>query len=202
MKFLGRFENQARHQARQAAEAQLQVVREEYGRYCKSYFMSTEQALLDFEELIRHPMVQCVDFANINSYRYFLIGTKHVTITDSNGVRFNIGEFIIMIHRPEKYAEKKAPVVMVENVTPPNAITGGVRRQLWQGQDGEDAVSHHPHPHVSGNPGTFCMSTGGNELNLAITQGEMLEAFLIIISALQSAGPGTAYHDLDNWPLA
>lgn len=208
MKLLGRFESrkqQMARQAAQAAQAHLQVVRDEYGRYCKSRFMTVEQALLDFEELIRHPQVQHVAFATINKHRYFLIGTTHISISHK-GERYSIGEFIIMIHRPAQNTEKHAPVVLVENVTPSNGITGGVRgkRSRAVGSDGVETVRllHYAHPHVFGNPGPFCMQTGKDELNMSLSEGDFLEGFNYIISALQSAGPNMAYHEIEHWPRA
>ena len=204
MNFLRRGEGRQQREARLAAEAQLQMVREEYGWYCKSRFITVEQALLDFEELIRHSQVQHVAFATIADARYFLIGTTHMAITTDDGRCYNIGEFIIMLHRPVQNAEKKAPVVLVENVTPSNAITGGVRGERYRPDNDSETVhvEYYAHPHVYGNPGTFCMQTGRDELNMALSEGNLLEGFHYIVSALQSAGPGRPYHDISHWPKA
>lgn len=200
-----RFESRQQRAERQAAEARLRAIREEYGLYCKSRFMTVEQAWLDFEELIRHPMVQHVAFATIADARYFLIGTTHISIVHK-GERYNIGEFIIMIHRPAQNTDKKSPVVMVENVTPSNAITGGVRGKRSRAIDSDDVETvrllHYAHPHVFGNPGPFCMQTGKDELNMSLSEGDFLEGFRYIISALQSAGPNMAYHEISHWPRA
>lgn len=131
---------------------------------------------------------------------WLLIGTPYIRINHEGNTRA-IGEFIIYFSR---FGTDNTidPKFYVENVTPSGPLGGPCIRKHPVDSYGTSRTTINPHPHCDmGNIATFCMSAGKNELQQALCEGTMFEAFRYIYSALRSYGPDKPVADIEFWPI-
>ncbi len=181
---------------------------ERYLTFTKSPTRTKDERLLDLELLVEHPNVTTLAFytgtlpdvytlSNITNrvnINWLLIGTKHVSIKHEHYLYF-IGEFLVYISRMNSDGNI-SPSLYIENVTPRNSAHGGPRQRSANAED----AGYFGHPHVSGNPSSFCMNEGSAEINYAIAEGNIPAAFDLIDEALHSFGPHLPFCNINFWP--
>lgn len=192
-----------------AAAQAFARLQQPYLDFTKSYIASEAQRNEDLHQLINHLHVTAITFGSgiidnfafqsnnpENNVDWMFIGTNHVTI-DHRGVTYAIGEFVVYLSRFNT-SGKTAPMVLIENVTPPHHKSGGPRNNA----DLDDSYMLCAHPHCFGEIGMFCMSDGRQEINNALVEGNVLEAFSYIDAALRSYGPDRPYCFIEHWPTS
>ncbi len=152
-------------------------------RVPEEYDTRYHEALEEFDQFCSHPLVTHV--AADLQQELFAFATGLITLqekvesqtrgpgfflrSEKPGRRKLIGHFLCLI---------KEDTYTVENVS--------------------DPVDGKAHPHVQGNPGTFC--TRWDRFRVALANGALAEAGYFILDALQSHGPGTAFLHISQWP--
>lgn len=181
---------------------------ERYVTFTKSPTRTKDERLQDLKLLIELPNVTTLAFYNGTlpdeyimsneidpvNIDWLLIGTKLVTIRHVHYLYF-IGEFLVYISRLNSDGNI-SPSLYIENVTPPNSAYGGPRQRSAEGNDAE----YYGHPHINGNPSSFCMKEGSAEINYAIAEGNIPAAFDLIDEALHSFGPHQPFCHINFWP--
>ena len=184
-------------------EAAAKALEERYLAFTATPLRSSNERRSDLRDLIVQADITHVAFFHgyINdmamgdddckvSVDWLLLGTRHVKIVHAGRI-YQIGNFLIYITRKDSQGGNE-PRVIVENVTPLNQLLGGSQVR---------PKNEYPcaHPHVFGQIGKFCIDQEG-EINEALAEGNVPEAFAIINAALHSYGPGMPICDISMWP--
>ena len=159
---------------------EYRALRGQYEALCneKNGHINVDKLGDDFDKLMSHPYISMLA---INLARKeLLIGSKAVILTDKDGCRRYIGEFIVTFFLMKN-------TVSFENIT-------GARLVECQGQT---YTFHHPHINAGGK---MCLQEE-NQAHIAISYGDLRLASEIYLAALFSYGPGAAYRDLKHWPV-